>query len=42
MKLTYPIEDDDLLSLFKDTIKASRAAGKNPRLAVFDTVSSVR
>ncbi len=37
----YPIEDSDLLSLFKDTIAASRAEGKNPRVATFDIVSSL-
>lgn len=37
----YPIEDIDLLWLFREAIKASRADGKNPRLAVFDTVSSL-
>jgi hercynylcysteine S-oxide lyase len=39
--LTYPIEDADLLTSFKDAIRASRASGKNPRLAMFDTVSSL-
>jgi selenocysteine lyase/cysteine desulfurase len=41
INLTYPIEDEDLLTLFKDAIKASRASGKRPRLAMFDTVSSL-
>ncbi len=41
ISLTYPIEDADLLSLFRDAIKASRANGKTPRLAMFDTVSSL-
>ncbi|OWP06487.1 hypothetical protein B2J93_9260 [Marssonina coronariae] len=36
----YPIEDPNLLSLFRDAIKASRAEGNQPRLAIFDTVSS--
>lgn len=39
--LTYPIEDSDLIALFKKAIKASRAARKFPRVAVFDTVSSM-
>lgn len=41
INLTYPIEDEDLLTRFKDAIKASRASGKRPRLAMFDTVSSL-
>jgi selenocysteine lyase/cysteine desulfurase len=39
--LQYPIEDLDYLELFRKAIKASRAAGKNPRIAIFDTVSAV-
>lgn len=35
------MEDADLLTLFKDSVKASKAAGKRPRLAIYDTVSSL-
>ncbi|TVY78146.1 Hercynylcysteine sulfoxide lyase [Lachnellula suecica] len=38
---TYPISDADLLASFRAAIKASRAARKVPRLALFDTVSSM-
>ena len=41
VKVTYPIADRDLLSIFKEAIEASRAAEKVPRIAVFDTVSSL-
>lgn len=41
IKLTYPIEDEDLLTQFRDAIKTSRANGKRPRLAMYDTVSSL-
>jgi selenocysteine lyase/cysteine desulfurase len=39
--LTYPCEDADLISLFKKAIKTSRAERKFPRVALFDTISSM-
>jgi hercynylcysteine S-oxide lyase len=39
--ITYPIEDSVLISKFVNAIHDSRAAGHRPRVAVFDTVSSL-
>ncbi|KAK1773571.1 pyridoxal phosphate-dependent transferase [Copromyces sp. CBS 386.78] len=39
--LLYPAEDSDVVAAFQAAIKDSRAAGKRPRLAVFDVVSSM-
>lgn len=39
--IRYPMEDADLLAVFKGAIKASRSEGKTPRVAIFDTVSSL-
>ncbi|KAA8649459.1 hypothetical protein EYZ11_008091 [Aspergillus tanneri] len=36
----YPVEDDHLVSAFRDAIHASRRAGRTPRIAIFDTVCS--
>jgi len=41
IKLSYPIEDSDLVSLFRQAIRSSRAARKFPRVAIFDTISSM-
>jgi hercynylcysteine S-oxide lyase len=39
--LTYPCEDAEILSAFERTVAACRAEGKTPRIAIFDTVSSL-
>lgn len=39
--VTYPIEDVDLVQLLKNAILKSREEGKRPRVAVFDTITSV-
>ena len=36
----YPIEDDELVALFSDTIKRLQKTGKRVRVAVFDTIVS--
>jgi len=38
--LTYPIEDDEIIALFKERVKRIEAEGKRARLALFDIVSS--
>ncbi|KAF2225039.1 pyridoxal phosphate-dependent transferase [Elsinoe ampelina] len=41
IELTHPLSDDHVLALFHTAIATIRSQGKNPRLAVFDTISSV-
>ncbi|KAF3484376.1 lolT-1 [Arthroderma uncinatum] len=41
VQLTYPLEDDEVVALFKAGIQASRDAGFRPRLGIFDTISSI-
>jgi selenocysteine lyase/cysteine desulfurase len=37
---TYPVSNDWLLEAFRKTIQDVRGQGRNPRLAIFDTVVS--
>lgn len=39
--ITYPCEDEDILTAFKDSIQDSKSAGKRPKVCLFDTVSSL-
>uniref|UniRef100_L2G240 Aminotransferase family protein n=1 Tax=Colletotrichum fructicola (strain Nara gc5) TaxID=1213859 RepID=L2G240_COLFN len=39
--LTYPLEDEEIIAQFRTAVAASKAAGKRPRLCVFDVVSSL-
>lgn len=38
---TYPISDSFFVSALRDTVRKERAAGNNPRVCIFDTVSSM-
>ncbi|KAK1819816.1 hypothetical protein LTR12_005691 [Friedmanniomyces endolithicus] len=38
---TYPISDSALLSLFETAIATLKSSGKNPKLAIFDTIVSL-
>lgn len=41
LPLEYPLSDDEVVALFKKGIDECRAAGKRPRAAVFDVISSI-
>ncbi|KAF3914159.1 hypothetical protein AA313_de0209710 [Arthrobotrys entomopaga] len=41
MALSYPISDASIVSLFHTTVAELKAAGKKPKLVIFDTVSSM-
>ncbi|KAK6535684.1 hypothetical protein TWF694_002135 [Orbilia ellipsospora] len=41
MPLSYPVSDTSILSLFRSTVAELKAAGKKPKLVIFDTVSSM-
>lgn len=40
IEYTYPISDAELCSKFEEAIKEIKAEGKNPRIAIYDTVVS--
>ncbi|KAK5653236.1 hypothetical protein OQA88_9135 [Cercophora sp. LCS_1] len=41
IKPVYPCEDDNIVQLFRAGVAASKAAGKRPRVCLFDVVSSL-
>lgn len=41
VQLTYPLEDDEIVALFRAAVAASKEAGRNPRVAVYDMVTSL-
>ncbi|KAK1751347.1 pyridoxal phosphate-dependent transferase [Echria macrotheca] len=38
--VVYPVEDDELVEMFRDAVKGLREQGKNVRVAIFDTIAS--
>ncbi|KAK2036217.1 PLP-dependent transferase [Colletotrichum somersetense] len=38
--LAYPLEDDEIVVLFRETVARCRAEGKRPKICLFDVVSS--
>ncbi|KAH8435091.1 uncharacterized protein LDX57_012720 [Aspergillus melleus] len=40
VRVDYPVEDKDFVAAFRAAIQASRREGRNPRIAIFDTVCS--
>lgn len=41
IQYTYPVEDDYLCDAFETAVEETRQAGKNPKVAVFDTIVSL-
>ena len=39
--VNYPIDDKELMANFKASIKSAKSGGKNVKMAIFDTVSSL-
>ncbi|KAK1961083.1 PLP-dependent transferase [Colletotrichum sublineola] len=39
--LTYPLEDDEIVAIFRETVAKSRVEGKRPKVCLFDVVSSL-
>ena len=40
LDIQYPVEDDEILRIFRDAVKALHNRGKRPRICMFDVVSS--
>lgn len=40
ISLKYPLEDEEIVGLFKDAVQSVRSQGNNVKLAVFDIVST--
>lgn len=40
IELTYPLEDDEIIQKFRDTVKAVEVEGRRVRISMFDLVSS--
>lgn len=38
VRLTLPLEDDDLVNIFRRAVRQIKADGKHPRIALLDTV----
>lgn len=41
VELTYPVGDDEVVEALRSAIRDIKRGGRNPRIAVFDTVSSM-
>lgn len=41
VKYNYPISDDDVVAAYENAFKEIKANGKNPRIAIFDTIVSL-
>ena len=41
IEFTYPISDNELCGLFEQAISSLKSAGKTPRLAIIDTITSL-
>ena len=40
IEYTYPLSDSELCAKFEEAVKEIKASGKNPRIAIYDTVAS--
>ena len=40
IEYTYPLSDSELCAKFKDAVEEIKASGKNPRIAIYDTIAS--